>query len=308
MSDNVAIEKYDLLIIGGGPSGSTAAHWAAKLNLKAIIIDAKSFPRDKICGDGLPAMTVELLTEIGLNLHDLPSAQVQKVDSIDINTPSNAFHLDSTKTTVFNLARKQFDNYLWSTIPKSIAKHEEHRPVKISYDFFKASYRIEIKGAHSTKVFSATYIIGADGANSWVRKKTGFFPDFDMEHTIAKRAYADVEKEKNFCELNYISNSFLTYVWQFSLPNGKINTGVYFSPTQHNAERENGKECIQSISAKIDWSTYSAFPIPTFQPSVSVFSRKGIFLVGDAAGFSDPIFGHGIDIGMLSGKIAFNLL
>lgn len=301
-------EEYDILIVGGGPSGSTAAHWAAKHNFKAVIIDQKSFPRDKICGDGLPVMTFELLNEINLNLYDLPKSLAKKVNAININTSSDSYQLDSTNKPFFNIARKDFDNFLWSAIPKSIAKYEEYRPIQIRYDLLKGKYRVEIRKNQDSVVFYAGYIIGADGANSWVRKKTKLFSDFIMDYSTAKRAYARISNEKDCFELNYISSDCLSYVWQFSLPNSKVNTGIYFSSTHDVTERKNGKAYIEELgsksNAKVDWSSYGSFPIPTFNSSVCLFSRKGVFLVGDAAGFSDPIFGHGIDIGMLSGKIA----
>jgi flavin-dependent dehydrogenase len=216
--------------------------------------------------------------------------------------------IDSTKKPFFNIARKDFDNFLWSTIPNPIDKYEEYKPTQVSYEWGKGMYRIEIKRKHECIVFYASYILGADGANSWVRKKIGLFPEFVMEFATARRVYASVPNPKDAFELNYVSANCLSYVWNFSLPNNKINSGVYFSATQSNAERENGKKYIERsgnrANAKVDWSTCSSFPIPTFHSSVCIFAKKGVFLVGDAAGLSDPIFGHGIDIGMLSAKIA----
>ena len=53
--------KYDVVIVGGGPAGSTAARECAALGLKALILDRAEFPRDKPCGGGVTARTANLL-------------------------------------------------------------------------------------------------------------------------------------------------------------------------------------------------------------------------------------------------------
>ena len=51
--------NYDIIIVGGGPAGSSAALYAKKAGLKAIILDKNTFPRDKICGDALSGKSVK---------------------------------------------------------------------------------------------------------------------------------------------------------------------------------------------------------------------------------------------------------
>ena len=49
---------HDLLVIGGGPAGAATAYWAATAGLDTVMIERKTFPRDKTCGDGLPPRAV----------------------------------------------------------------------------------------------------------------------------------------------------------------------------------------------------------------------------------------------------------
>ena len=70
---------YDVIIVGGGPAGATAALYANRLGLKAIVLDKAKFPRDKICGDALSGKTVRILRE--LDLID----GLEKLDGSDIN-------------------------------------------------------------------------------------------------------------------------------------------------------------------------------------------------------------------------------
>ena len=59
-------QRYDLVIAGGGPSGSAAAWQAARTGAKVVVLDKADFPRDKPCGDGRTARAVSYLQKMGL--------------------------------------------------------------------------------------------------------------------------------------------------------------------------------------------------------------------------------------------------
>ena len=58
--------NYDIIIIGAGPAGSSAALYAQKVGLKTILLDKATFPRDKICGDALSGKSVRIMEELDL--------------------------------------------------------------------------------------------------------------------------------------------------------------------------------------------------------------------------------------------------
>ena len=55
---------YDVIIVGGGPAGATAALYAHREGLKSLLVDKAIFPRDKICGDALSGKTVRIMREL----------------------------------------------------------------------------------------------------------------------------------------------------------------------------------------------------------------------------------------------------
>src|SRR5215469_13244766 len=59
-------EIFDVVIIGAGPSGSTAAYYLAKEGLHVLLLDKFNFPRDKTCGDGLTPRALQILEDMGL--------------------------------------------------------------------------------------------------------------------------------------------------------------------------------------------------------------------------------------------------
>ena len=59
-------DSYDVIIVGGGPCGSTAAIFAHQLGLNALLVDKAKFPRDKVCGDALSGTALGILQELDL--------------------------------------------------------------------------------------------------------------------------------------------------------------------------------------------------------------------------------------------------
>src|ERR1700752_4860176 len=78
-------QRYDLVIAGGGPSGSAAAWQAAQTGAKVVVLDKAEFPRDKPCGDGLTARAVSYLQKMGLAGE---VAQFHRVNRVTVFSPS----------------------------------------------------------------------------------------------------------------------------------------------------------------------------------------------------------------------------
>ena len=96
---------YDLIIVGAGPAGSSAAIYAKKEGFKTLLIDKETFPRDKICGDALSGKSVAVLRELDLleKTQNLPGAHIQ---SIVFSSPDHAsFRIDLTRTSLKNIPK-----------------------------------------------------------------------------------------------------------------------------------------------------------------------------------------------------------
>src|SRR5690242_16176864 len=93
--------QYDVIVIGGGPSGSTAAAYLAKHGVKTLLLDRKTFPRDKTCGDAVPTLVLDIFKELGL--HTVEAAGFYKADRVlhrNAELQESVFNLsDSNLTT-----------------------------------------------------------------------------------------------------------------------------------------------------------------------------------------------------------------
>src|SRR5258708_35761900 len=78
-------QRYDLVIAGGGPSGSAAAWQAAQTGAKVVVLDKAEFPRDKPCGDGLTARATSYLQKMGLAEE---GAKFHRVNRVTVFSPS----------------------------------------------------------------------------------------------------------------------------------------------------------------------------------------------------------------------------
>jgi choline dehydrogenase-like flavoprotein len=58
--------RYDVVVVGAGPSGAAAAYWLAEQGRRVLVVEKKRFPREKTCGDGLTPRAVRQLEDMGL--------------------------------------------------------------------------------------------------------------------------------------------------------------------------------------------------------------------------------------------------
>ncbi|MGH9038248.1 MAG: NAD(P)/FAD-dependent oxidoreductase, partial [Acidimicrobiia bacterium] len=59
-------DGFDVVVVGGGPSGATAAYWLSEAGHRVVVLEKSRFPRDKTCGDGLTPRAVRQLHDMGL--------------------------------------------------------------------------------------------------------------------------------------------------------------------------------------------------------------------------------------------------
>ena len=173
---------YDAIIVGAGPSGSSAAFHCNKLGLKTLLLDKSSFPRDKVCGDALSGKSVKLLDEMGLldGLNKLDGAMINRIIFGNPNHSECELHLNKSlnKRHIshgYVIPRKSFDNYLFSAASKGSDVKSDFHVTDIIYENEKV---VGVEGKFSNgeaKKYYGNVILGADGPYSIVARKTGSY-------------------------------------------------------------------------------------------------------------------------------------
>jgi geranylgeranyl reductase family protein len=315
---------YDVIIVGAGPAGTTAALYAHRLGLKCILLDKAVFPRDKICGDALSGKSVRIMRELGI-LDELNNLDGSEINRITFGSPKNIqfdVNLKGTQnndqiTKGFVIPREIFDNYLFE---KADAVTDTRQGFSVKDLIFENNYVVGVKGKTRTATeeeFRAPVVMGCDGSNSIVARKLGLY-EMEMDHTsVAVRCYYEgVKGLTDQIELHYVKEVNPGYFWLFPAGDGRANIGIGLSKSDMKKENRTLRQIMDEVTQTEYFKERFADaeqlerPVGWNLPLGSIHRKNhgnGFMLLGDAAGLVDPFTGEGIGNAMVSGQYAMEV-
>lgn len=159
--------SYDIVIVGAGPAGSTFARQIASLGRSVLLIDGEDASHSKPCGGLLAPDAQRFFAEYDISLPKeiLVDPQIFAVDTVDLTRGLSARY----QRHYLNMDRYRFDRFLLDLIPDTISL-EKARVTAVTTSETGAYILTLNKPDHEPEYVRATYLIGADGANSIVRK------------------------------------------------------------------------------------------------------------------------------------------
>jgi geranylgeranyl reductase family protein len=301
--------KYDIVIVAGGPAGSTAGYLLSKSGLKVLIIDKAAFPRKKLCAGLITHKTVKLLERVfGETVSSLKEQDI-------INYESNRYEVFCRNKLItgrdiaipFRFTdRERYDHFLLNKAKEAGADVVEGDGVAVrSLNVLKNTISTE-----SGKEFSADFFIGADGVNSRIRRSflVELFGREDWTGGLAAAHEVFVSRESVKKQINhpvlffdYIDDG---YAWIF--PNrDRLKIGMC------GLNKGNRKDILKGfrgflsevMKADADKEKIHSYVLPygSFLPTPFF---KNVMLVGDAAGFADPLIGEGVFFAQRSAELA----
>lgn len=305
----------DLVVVGAGPAGSMAGYRAARLGLRTIIIDKENFPRDKPCGGGLAANSIDFLIENnlidvldGIEKFSFTGYRIYSYDNKMFQAPVTTKNISKE---CFVVRRSDFDNAL---LKKAIEAGCRFLPGYTASSLNQDEEEVEI--LTNKGVLNAKVVIVADGSGISLTRK--ILPDAESGRSIAAMAfYEDVSfQEKDLtivCDKRMVNG----YGWFFPLPGGKANVGAGIDLALLKKRRQNirdyfnyyiNKDPIKGMigKGKIN-SKIRSFPLRLNYLRAN-FNHKNIIFAGDAANLIYPLSGEGIAYAMKSGKIAAGVM
>lgn len=324
------MNEFDVIVIGGGPGGSTAATFAGKAGKKVLLLEKAKFPRDKTCGDAISGKSLAVLKELGLasaveaNPHGLVTGvYFTSPKGYAVEIPFGQSQKDIRSG--YCSRRMVYDNILFQNSKKYATVKENFTVTDVIQE---NGFVVGVKGLNAEKQpeeHRAKLVIGGDGATSVVANKMGLSALPDDHWCLAVRAYySGIKNLSGNIELHFIPEILPGYFWIFPMENGIANVGVGMVKSDMNKNKINLKEAMLKAIAEnplfkerfanakiIDPVTNkegTASDVKGWNLPFGSFHRKnhgnGFMLVGDAASLIDPFTGEGIGNAMLSGKLA----
>jgi menaquinone-9 beta-reductase len=286
---------WDLVVVGAGPAGSSAALAAmqARPGCRVLLLDRADFPRDKACGDGIAPHAVDVLAGLG-------------VDAVPSDPPVRRLRLGfvtglpvsrEMRRPAYVVPRAVFDARLVAAARDRGATVRRHlvRGLDLRDD------HVVVDGE------PARVVVGADGANGVVRRLAGVPGPREGSVALAIRGYAPVDPD---CAgeqvITFAERGWPAYAWSFPLGDGTANVGYGEVVT---AGRSLGRaDLLARLDLLLpgagahatDWRAHH-LPLSSGRPRQP---DGRVLLAGDALSLVNPLTGEGIYYAILSGALA----
>lgn len=309
-----------ILVVGGGPGGASCAYWLARNGLDVHMVEKKTYPREKACGDGLTPRAIKQLLDMefdfdGLDLHRIDGLRAYAGDlKIEMPWPDHSKYPNWGATmrradldgAVAELARVQGANIEQGTTATPVLKNGKVVAVTLS-------------GNEGERTETPDLVVIADGSNSRFGRGVGASRRKDYPYGLAVRAYyesplsQDVFIESQLDIRDKHGKAMPGYGWVFPLGDGEINIGAGLVSTFKGWKDVNTSHILDAYISSLPehWrvtrQTPHTKPIGGKLPmSLSVGPKVGRnwLLVGDASGAVNPFNGEGIDYAYETGRMA----
>jgi geranylgeranyl reductase family protein len=281
------VERFDAVVVGAGPAGSTSAFRLARAGARVLLVDKARFPRDKPCGGGLTYRALRLLP------FSVAPVVEEEVDVFELGLGfRRRFVRRTAEPLVVMTQRRRLDAFLVEQAREAGAEFRDGVKVEL--------LPLAVDGVGiDTKV-----LIGADGVNGATAKTVGLD---GHEHEVALEAnvpYGPVQRSR-YARRAVIEFGIVPggYGWVF--PKGDhVNVGVGGWLHQGPRLRTHLARLCREHGIPDDALTeVRGYRLPLRRPGASP-ARGRTALVGDAAGLVDPVSGDGIYEALLSAQLA----
>lgn len=281
---------YDAVIVGAGPAGCAAAFDLASAGRSVLLLDRFESPRAKPCAGALTPKTVQ-----ALRYSVAPVIRHVCTNLVIARRGDHAHFFRGRHTICAMTVRSEFDDFC---LRKTLAAGACFQTVAHLHAITEHAGHVSLSTDRGP--FAARFVIGADGANSQVRRLSGLFPSADMAFGLETHLpLAGMARPEMSFHLGVVPRG---YGWVFP-KDDHVNVGLYTCSPSVRPRREQLAEYVDSQLGRTALDHVVGHQVGLGGWRYRPASNR-IFLVGDAAGLVDPLLGEGIYNAIKSGQAA----
>ncbi|GAA3423341.1 geranylgeranyl reductase family protein [Streptosporangium sandarakinum] len=319
---NVTEIDADVIVVGAGPAGSTTAFHLARAGLEVLLLEKTTFPREKVCGDGLTPRAVKQLIAMGIDI-DAPGWIRNK--GLRVVGGGLRFELDWPELASypdFGLVRTRQD------FDQILAANAERAGVRLLQGVNVTAPILDERSGHVVGVtakkdgeevsYRSRLVVAADGNSTRLSLAMGLHKREDRPMGVAVRTYFtsprhDDDYLETWLELWDGDTLLPGYGWIFGVGDGTSNVGLGLLNTSDAFKGTDYRDLLRRWVATMppEWGYVEEnMTVPIRGAALPMaFNRqphytRGLVLVGDAGGMINPFNGEGIAYAMETGHIA----
>jgi flavin-dependent dehydrogenase len=321
-------EKFDVIVIGAGPSGAIAASILVQKGWKVLVIEREQFPRFSI-GESLLPQCMAFIEEA--DMLDAIQAQADNLgfqykDGAAFYRNGEHSHFDFTKKfsagagTTFQVKRAQFDKVL-ADRAEQIGADIRYKHEVTDIEFNNDAAIVSVKNSQNSLNFEGKFILDASGYGRVLPRLLSL----ELPSTLSDRRAVFCHLEDGIIDKSYDRDKILITVhpemndiWYWLIPfsDGTVSFGVvgdvkYFDQSQTDEALFDSFLAQEPYLAELLKQAKKITPVRTLQGYSSDVTRlygDRFALLGNAGEFLDPVFSSGVTIAMYSSSLAANLL
>lgn len=289
------LHMYDVIIIGAGPAGTTAGYLLGRSGFSVLVLDRKNFPRKKACAGGITPKAMALFP------FDISGLVRRTCREVKIVRPGNtSFVVKANTPLCYITKRMDLDAYsLEKAVQAGCRFRKIDRIICLDQDERGVSLTFSCEG--KTGIVRAGYLIGADGANSKIRRLIGG-PKSSIIKLPALEADVPV-KNAGFHPMTFdFSRKICGYYWIFPRKN-HVNIGIFSACPNGTMNRALLKKYAGDQLGTDILADIKGYPIATSSGRTYIGTGR-VLLTGDAAGLAEPLMGEGIYSALKSGILS----